>query len=77
MTDQELLNLKKSIDNAKRQQSEMEGKKKALVETLNQKFGCKTIDQAEKKVESLSKEIDKLEKEKQELIEKLEKDYEF
>jgi len=77
MTDQDLLNLKKNIENAKRQQSETGGKKKALLETLNQKFGCKTIEQAEKKVAALSKGMEILEEEKNQLIKKLEQDYEF
>lgn len=77
MTDQELLNLKKSIETAKRKQSEAEGKKKALLETLDKKFNCTTVDQAERELSKLQKETDRLEQKRIQKIEKLEKDYDF
>lgn len=77
ISDQELLNLKKSIDSAKRKQSESEGKKKALLETLEEKFGCKSIPQAQKKLTGIQTQVEELEREKQAKVEKLEREYEF
>lgn len=77
MTEQELVNLKKQIDSSKQRQSELKGKRKALLETLNQTFGCKTVAEAEKKAIELQEEIEKLEEEKQKGIKEIEENYEF
>ncbi len=77
MTDQELLNLKKNIESSKRKQCEVEGKKKALLETLDKKFGCVTIQQGQKELVKLTSKVEELEKQKKEKVEELERDYEF
>lgn len=77
MTEQDLVNLKKKIESSKQKQSELKGKKKALMENLLATFGCKTIEEAEKKAKSLEKDISKLEKEKEDGIKEIEENYEF
>lgn len=77
MTEQQLVDLKKEIDSAKQRQSELKGKRKALLETLQTTFGCKTLQEAEKKADRLQEQIDKLEEEKQKGIKEIEENYEF
>lgn len=77
MTEQELVDLKRRIDTSKQKQSELKGKKKALLETLQTTFSCKTIEQAEKKALELQDEIEEIEKEKQKKIKEIEDNYEF
>lgn len=77
MSDQELLNLKKSIESAKRKQSEVEGKKKSLLETLDKKFGYTTLQQAQKELSKMKIKITDLEKVKQKKVEELEQNYDF
>jgi hypothetical protein len=77
MTTQELVDLKKRIEGFKQKQSELKGKRKQLLETLQTTFGCKTIAEAEKRAEALQKQIDKLEQEKEEAIKQIEDTYEF
>lgn len=77
MTEQQLVDLKKSIDSAKQKRSELKGKRKALMESLQSNFGCKTVQEAEKKIEALEEQIEQLEKEKQDGIREIEENYEF
>jgi len=59
----DLLILKEEIEEAKNQSAELKGKKKTLVATLKNKFGCASIKEAKTKAKALGKEISKLEKE--------------
>lgn len=77
MTEQQLVDLKKKIDSTKQKQSELIGKKKALLESLQSNFGCKNLQEAEKKAMKLQDQIEQLEKEKQEGIKEIEENYEF
>ena len=77
MTEQQLVDLKKKIDTFKQKQSELKGKKKALLENLQSTFGCKTVEEAEKKANELQKEIESLEKDKVKGIKEIEENYEF
>lgn len=52
-----LLELKNQIDNAKSEVQQLEGRKKYLFQELEENYGCKTIDQAKKKLQKLKKEI--------------------
>lgn len=76
MNTEDLLNLKKDIDKSKNELSELKGKKKVLEETLKTEFDCefKDVDKVKKK---LQKKVTALEEEKQEIIEKLEEEFEF
>lgn len=76
MTPDQLMRLKKEIDTAKEQLSELKGKKKALLERLKKEFNCeyKDIDDVKKK---LRRQVEELENEKESLIIQLEEEYDF
>jgi len=63
MTEKDLLQLKEQIDQAKESIAEFTGKLKYLQQELKEKWGCNTIDDAEKKVGELGEDIEKLEDE--------------
>lgn len=77
MNEQQLVDLKKKIDLAKQKQSELKGKKKALLENLKTNFGCNTIAEAEKKASELEKEVSKLDADIEEGMKEIEENYEF
>lgn len=77
MTEQQLVDLKKKIDSTKQKQSELKGKKKALLENLLSTFGCKTLEDAVKKAKEFQKQIEGLEEEKERGIKEIEENYEF
>lgn len=76
MKTEDLLNLKKDIDKSKDELSELKGKKTVLLETLKTEFDCefKEVDKVKQK---LQKKVSVLEAEKQEIIEKLEEEFDF
>lgn len=76
MTTEDLLNLKKDIDKSRSELSELRGKKKVLLETLKSEFNCefKDVDKVKKKLQN---KVTILEEEKQEIIEKLEEEFDF
>jgi hypothetical protein len=76
MTEQQLLDLKKKVDRAKTTVSELEGQRKAQMKQLSDDWGCKTVEAAEKKVESMSNDIETLDKQIKKGIEELETKYE-
>ena len=76
MTTEKLLSLKKQIDKAKEELSELKGKKQALLETLKTDFNC-SFDEIDKIKKKLRKKVEQLEEEKEGIIEKLEQDYDF
>jgi len=77
MTEKQLLDLKKEIDQSKTKLSELKGKKEALMDTLEKTYGCKSIKAAEKKLTQLKEKVESLEEEKQEGIKELEEHYDF
>ena len=58
MNENELLKLKTKIDAAKTQVAEYEGEKKSILAALLERFGCKTLKEAETKAAKLQTEID-------------------
>ena len=76
MTTEKLLRLKKEIDKAKEELSELKGKKKVLLERLKNEFNCayKDIDKVK---QQLREKADELEEEKEALIKELEEEYDF
>jgi len=60
MNTQQLLDLKKEIDEARETATELTGRKKQLIETLKNDWECATVEQAEKKTEKMDKEITQL-----------------
>lgn len=77
MNDQDLLDLKKDIDNSKTKLSELKGQKHTQMEILERDFGCKTVKQAEKKLQQMKEKITDLEEEKEKGIKELEELYDF
>ena len=75
LTEQDLLNLKGEIDEAKTKVSELNGQKTALMNQLKTDFGCKTPKEAEKKLTDLKKEITTLENEIEEGTKELSEKY--
>jgi flagellar biosynthesis chaperone FliJ len=58
MNDQDLLDLKQKIEEAKENLSKNEGRKEALMEQLQDRFGIKTLAEAKKKIKELEEEIE-------------------
>lgn len=57
-----LLSLKKRLEEQKSQRHELQGELNSLTKQMEQDFGIKTIDQAEKQIEKMQDEIKKMEK---------------
>lgn len=76
MNEQELLDLKEDIDQAKQKHSELKGRKEFLMKQLKEDWSCTTVEQAEKASAKMEKEIETLneqiKKGTEELQEKLE-----
>ena len=50
MQERELLHLKEKIELAKQDLASLKGKQTYLLQQLNSEFGCKTIEEAKKKL---------------------------
>ena len=74
LDEQQLLDLKKQIEQAKTQVAELQGSRKHLMKELKDDWGCTTIEEAEKKLKKLQKELEqlqnKIKEQTEELIEK-------
>ena len=57
LDEQDLLDLKKDIDEAKTKKSELMGQKKALMDQLKTDWDCKTVEEAQKKLKTMGDEI--------------------
>ena len=77
VTQEQILQLKKQIEESKASSSELKGRMQALLEKLEKDWGCSTIKQAEKKLGEVNQEIASLEKEKVQKIKELEEKFEF
>ena len=75
-TERDLVGLKQKIDTAKTETERLKGRQEELMNQLQDSWGCKTIDEAEQKVEKLSKEISALEKEIEDGLLELEQSFE-
>jgi predicted nuclease with TOPRIM domain len=62
LTEKQLLDLKEQVDEAKTKVSELTGQQIALMKQLKEDWGCKTIQEAETKLEEMGKTISILEK---------------
>ena len=76
MNEAELLRLKEKIDSAKTQVAEFEGEKKSILASLLERFDCRTLKEAEAKVEKMQTEIDTAQAELDKGIAEIEKRYE-
>ncbi len=77
MDKNELLELKEKIEKSKTKLSELKGRKLTLMDTLEKEWGCKTVKQAERKLDTMKQEIKELETKKEKGIKELEDEYEF
>ena len=77
MTKQELLDLKDDVAEAKVKVSELTGQKTALMSQLKTDWDCKTIKEAEDKLQEMEDSISKLEKKIKTGVEELESKYEL
>lgn len=57
-----LLSLKKRLEEQKSQRHELQGELNSLTKQMEQDFGIKTIDQAEKQIKKMQDEIERMEK---------------
>ena len=73
MTHEELLELKQQIETSKIHASELKGKLDYLQLQLKEKWGCVSIEEAEKRVKMLDKKIQKLQEQIEEGTIELEK----
>jgi len=58
LTEKELLNLRQDIEQAKTEIARLKGKLQHLMEQLEKDFKCSTIDEAQKKLLFIDKEIE-------------------
>lgn len=58
MNEQDLLALKKELDESKENLSKLEGRKEVLLEQLQKEFGVKTIAAAERRMQKLEADIE-------------------
>ena len=77
MTKEELLDLKDDVAEAKSKVSELTGQKTALMSQLKTDWDCKTIKEAEDKLQEMEDSISKLEKKIEKGVSELESKYEL
>lgn len=75
MNETQLLKLKKQVEEAKTEVSELKGHQSALLKQLKEEWGCSDITTAEKKLKSLQKEIEEVNQSIEEGIAELEEKY--
>lgn len=72
MTQDDLMQLKEEIEEAKSKIANIEGQKSSSLETLKEEYGYKTIAQAKKALSTLDDEIEKLQDDIEVLLEEIE-----
>lgn len=60
LNETQLLKLKKQVEEAKQEVSELKGHSSALLKQLNEEWGCKDISAAEKKLVAMRKELESI-----------------
>lgn len=75
MKESELLKLKQQIDNAKSQTAELKGHQSALLKQLKDDWKCNSIEEAERLVKKMDKEISDLNQKIEEGLNELEERY--
>jgi len=75
MNERQLLKIKEEIDTAKTAVSELEGSKKTMMKDLLERFGCKTLEEASAKLESMAAEIEKLQEQLDTGLKEIEEKY--
>lgn len=77
MTEQELLDLKADITEAKNEVNRLEGRKDHLMQQLKDDWKCTTLKQAKKKLAQIKNEINDFDEKIEAGIQKLEETYEI
>lgn len=77
MDKQDLLDLKKRIDEAKEDISKLEGRKAGYLETLKEQFKCNSVKDANELLEKMDRNIKDLEEEIKTGLEQLEEEFDF
>lgn len=75
MKEKELVELKNSIDTAKDEVAQLKGQQTALMRQLKEKYGCKTLEEAEEKAEEMKEANEKLQKQIDKFTKELEEKY--
>jgi len=73
--EQKLLSLKQKIESAKTEKSKLDGAMESLKKRLLDEFGCKTVKQAEKKIEEMKEKLKSLNNDIQEKLKSIEEEY--
>lgn len=77
LTEEKLLELKGEIESAKTKVSELTGQKKILMNQLKETWGCKTLEEANKKLAEMNKSIKQLSEAISKQTAELEKKYDL
>jgi predicted nuclease with TOPRIM domain len=77
MTEQQLLDLKDQVEEAKTKVSELTGQKQALMNQLKTDWNCKTIEEANTKLKEMENSISVLEKKIERGVNELEEKYQI
>lgn len=77
MNEQKLLDLKRKIEQAKTRKAELTGKRDGLMETLQKKWKCGSVEEAEKLIQQKEDEIAELEKKRDKGIKELQEKYDL
>jgi len=75
MNETQLLKLKKEVDEAKTEASQLEGQKKELMKQLQEDWSCSTIEKALEKSKKMQKDIDTITVQIEEGLDQLEEKY--
>jgi len=75
MTEQQLLDLKIEVEEAKATTAELKGQQTALMNQLRTDWKCNSVEEAEKKLKTMQKEIETLDKKIREGVAEVEKRY--
>lgn len=71
----QLLSLKRQIEVDKEKKARLEGQLASLMDRLKKEFDCETIEEAQKKVSKLNKDIERLTKSVKEKIDTIRQGY--
>ncbi len=75
MNEKELLQLKSKVDEAKSEVTRLKGKEQYLMQQLGNDWGCKTVEDAEKLLKTMNKDIETTNTQIDKGLEELEEKY--
>jgi len=74
-TEQDLIKLKKKVEDSARQESELKGQLTALTKQLKDDYGCKSVEDANVKLEEMLADLKAMDKQITKGISELEEKY--